>query len=138
MFQWKIGKDSPEFGLGTGLISTSPLSNIKKGSYSKLTIHKWIHVTKNNAKVEIIMHIATLCTLGSKWIKSANNTKSDATTMHVNNIFDKELDKEIHLWKCWLKHVFISQSIDKFAIAENYDCPSILHKINRQLWKWII
>ena len=77
-FQWHIEKDSPELCVGPGLISTSLLSNIKKGPYSQLTGHEWIHVAKNNAKKEIV---AALCNLNFKWIKVANNIKSDTTIL---------------------------------------------------------
>ena len=30
------------------------------------------------------------------------------------------------------------ESIEKFTIVENSDCPSILHKINWHLWKGIV
>ena len=46
--------------LGPGLISTSPLSNIKKILYSHLTDNKYIQATNNIAKAENLTPFGTL------------------------------------------------------------------------------
>ena len=65
----------------------------------------------------------------------ANNLKHNITILQGQ----KQYSIKKYNWRIVGSNIFfIFPCIEEFAFFENSDCPSILHKINRYLWKSII